>query len=288
MSVYKSLFVPFSTHGDQSPALAFASALANVTDATVTCAFASKSMDGLDEAERNRIHTTFRRHGYTKALDLVDDLFAGQFAERVAAAKKKFETFSAVHGHKRMVWGEPLRFDEEGATQMQHECGFHDLTIVSNQFSDTMFDDVINATLFGTGRPLALIRRTVAAVSLKGLTVLLAWKNTPQTLRAQWFALPVLKAAGKVIVTHVVEDESEPEDFDRVTEYLKAHGIKAESKILFGKSKAEQQVEDVYTQSGAELLVMGAYSHARWRQNVFGGFTRHFLRDSDCNLFMAH
>lgn len=286
--MYKSLFVPFSTHGDQTAALAFASALAEATHATVHCAFASKSMEGLDENERARVHATFRRHGYVTALDLVDELYAGLFDERVAIAKKKFETYVSKHGSKRLAWGEPMRFDEAGASQMQHECSFHDLTIVSSDFSDTMFEHVFNATLFGTGRPLTLVRQSMAASSLKALTVLLAWKSTPQALRAQWFALPILVAAGKVVVTHVVENDSKPKDFERVIDYLKAHGVKAESKILFGPEKPEIQIEHAYAQSGADLLVMGAYSHARWRENVFGGFTRHFLRDSSCNLFFAH
>ena len=286
--MYKSLFVPFSTNGDQTPALAFASALADVTQAKVTCTFASKSLEGLDEKERSRVHSTFRRQGYVKALDLVDELYATQFEEHVAKARKNFEAYLASHHSKHMTWGEPLRFDEAGDTQMQHECSFHDLTIVSNKFSDTMFEHVFNAALFGTGRPLALIRKPLAAAALKDLTVLLAWKNSPQTLRAQWFALPVLKAAKKVVVTHVTESKAEAKDIDRVTAYLAAHGIKAEGKILSGQAKPERQLEDAYESAGAELLVMGAYSHARWRENVFGGFTKHFTTSSPCNLFLAH
>ena len=286
--MYKSLFVPYSTHADQTPALLFASELADAVGATAHCAFASKSLDWLDEKENARVHEIFRKEGYIAAMDLADKLYAGQFEERVTEAKGKFEAFVKEHRAKHLRWNQPLNLYDPGAAQMQHEVGFYDLTVMSSAFSDTMYDHVINAALFGTGRPLALIRKPIAAETLKKMTVLLAWKNTPQALRAQWFALPILKLARKVVVAHAVEEDSRPRDFERVTEYLKAHGIAAEDKVLYGTERPETAMEKAYADVGAELLVMGAYSHTRWREMVMGGFTRHFLKASDRNLFLAH
>ena len=39
---------------------------------------------------------------------------------------------------------------------------------------------------------------------------------------------------------------------------------------------------------GADLLVMGGYSHSRLREVVFGGFTRHTLTVSTVPVLMAH
>ena len=39
---------------------------------------------------------------------------------------------------------------------------------------------------------------------------------------------------------------------------------------------------------GATLLVMGGYGHARLREAVFGGFTRHVLAGADIPVLMAH
>jgi nucleotide-binding universal stress UspA family protein len=38
----------------------------------------------------------------------------------------------------------------------------------------------------------------------------------------------------------------------------------------------------------ANLLVIGAYSHSRIRQAIFGGTTRHILVYADLPVFMAH
>jgi nucleotide-binding universal stress UspA family protein len=286
--MYKSLFVPYSTHGDQTPALGFASLLADTFSATAHVSFASKSVDWISAEENVRVQEMFRKQGYVAAMDLAEKLYASQFEERVALARRSFEDFTRKTGAKQLVWSKHQNLYDPGERQMREECGFHDLTVMSSTLSDTMASHVINAALFGTGRPLAIIRNRLSAGSLRELVVLLAWKNTPQALRAQWFSLPLLKAAKKVVVAHAVEDNSEPKDFERVAHYLEAHGIEVEPKILFGPQKPEAAIEKAYAEAGAELLVMGAYSHARWRETVLGGFTRHFLQDAHVNLLMAH
>uniref|UniRef100_UPI0013D50E7C universal stress protein n=1 Tax=Acinetobacter baumannii TaxID=470 RepID=UPI0013D50E7C len=37
-----------------------------------------------------------------------------------------------------------------------------------------------------------------------------------------------------------------------------------------------------------DLIVVGAYSHARTAEMIFGGVTRHLLRDSAIPLLIAH
>ncbi len=39
---------------------------------------------------------------------------------------------------------------------------------------------------------------------------------------------------------------------------------------------------------GGALLVMGAYSHSRWRERVFGGVTQHVLDEAQVPVVMAH
>jgi nucleotide-binding universal stress UspA family protein len=39
---------------------------------------------------------------------------------------------------------------------------------------------------------------------------------------------------------------------------------------------------------GPTLLVMGAYSHWRWQERVFGGVTEHVLRNARMPVMMSH
>jgi nucleotide-binding universal stress UspA family protein len=108
-------------------------------------------------------------------------------------------------------------------------------------------------------------------------------------LRAQWFALPLLRQAGKVVVVNVEEKNGDQlADVERFTKYLTQHGVKAAPYIIKDSNNAALALQQYYEQQGADLLVMGAYSHSRLTELVFGGFTRHFLESRHCNLLLAH
>ena len=49
-----------------------------------------------------------------------------------------------------------------------------------------------------------------------------------------------------------------------------------------------ERIEQFAHQKGADLIVMGAYGHARMVEWLFGGATRYALRHSTLPLFMAH
>ncbi|HMB12895.1 MAG TPA: universal stress protein, partial [Roseovarius sp.] len=38
----------------------------------------------------------------------------------------------------------------------------------------------------------------------------------------------------------------------------------------------------------ADMVVMGAYGHSRFREAIFGGATRYMLEKSNLPVFMAH
>ena len=39
---------------------------------------------------------------------------------------------------------------------------------------------------------------------------------------------------------------------------------------------------------GTDMIVMGAYSHSRLRERIFGGVTRSFIEEADLPILMAH
>jgi len=62
-----------------------------------------------------------------------------------------------------------------------------------------------------------------------------------------------------------------------------------ESRGLVAKANtgADSLVEAA-KQSGANLIVSGAYSHRRMRELVFGGFTRRLLAACDVPVLLLH
>ena len=71
--------------------------------------------------------------------------------------------------------------------------------------------------------------------------------------------------------------------------YLRQHGVKAEVSVL---AKSLPRVSDVLARQvrdlDADLLVMGAYGHSRFREAILGGATRNMLEQAEVPVFLAH
>jgi nucleotide-binding universal stress UspA family protein len=290
-SMYKSIFIPLSSNGDQLPALRFGAALAEAFDAGAECAFTSKSLLLLEGEQRDKVSEILRKEGYTASQNLVDKFYQEQFAKRAEQVQHWFElSKEKLASGSRLQWREWLDFFDVTAEQIRDECSFHDLTIASYDLSTSILDDVVTGALFATGRPLVLMHALPEGKDLSECTVVLAWKFTPQTLRAQWFSLPILKKVGKVLIANVDEGEetSSAKELAELTTYLKRHGINAHSHTISNVKSPAAALEQYYVEQKADLMVMGAYSHSRLREMVLGGFTRHFLNSRKCNLLLAH
>ena len=103
-------------------------------------------------------------------------------------------------------------------------------------------------------------------------------------------APPVPPAQGKVVIVSVEESEMARDDSaDRLQRNLRWHN--AETTVQHLRCNGRPPVDVMLEAAGASgdtLLVMGGYSHSRWREMVFGGFTQHILRGADLPVLMAH
>jgi nucleotide-binding universal stress UspA family protein len=114
-----------------------------------------------------------------------------------------------------------------------------------------------------------------------GRVVLVAWKGSPEAARAVHDALPFLQhaAADRVVLCAVGEETTAGGGLDDAAAMLEQHGVPVQPERVDrteGRSTGEVLLAQT-TAHGADLLVMGAYGHARVRELVFGGVTRHVL-----------
>jgi nucleotide-binding universal stress UspA family protein len=74
-----------------------------------------------------------------------------------------------------------------------------------------------------------------------------------------------------------------------VSAYLKRHGVQAEAEA---RSRREASDADelilVAEQNNADLIVAGAYGHARFREWIFGGVTADLLRHCPKCCLLSH
>lgn len=120
-------------------------------------------------------------------------------------------------------------------------------------------------------------------------TVCIAWDGGSEAARALKAAVPLLAEAGNVRVLTVATDKAGGFPPTEALRYLARHGVKAELIELAGGNSVEETIAGEVARAGADLLVMGAYSHSRLREFLFGGVTRYFLDEPDSPpLLMAH
>jgi len=138
------------------------------------------------------------------------------------------------------------------------------------------------------GRPLFLVPPEVEYLKLDH--VLVAWKDTREARRAVVDALPLLHKAKDITVLEVVEgDASRSAAEGRVKDvaaWFKRHDVLAFPKVLHATGEAEQ-IDGIW-KTEADLVVAGAYGHARLRQWVFGGVTHNLITRSQRCSFLAH
>jgi nucleotide-binding universal stress UspA family protein len=144
--------------------------------------------------------------------------------------------------------------------------------------------------VMAAGRPVLIVppgRR-----QLRGMAVVVAWKNTRECRRAVADALPFLQRADDVIVLSVCGEAAAPAaktELDDVVASLKRRGVEARAMVTgldhLNTTRAIEEVADV---SGADLIVAGAYGHSRLREWAFGGVTDDFMHRPACFVLMSH
>jgi len=70
--------------------------------------------------------------------------------------------------------------------------------------------------------------------------------------------------------------------------YLTTRGVKSEIQTLEGAADAAPRLLKAAVDSGANLLVAGAFGHPRLQEFVFGGATRTFFGAAAPSLFISH
>jgi nucleotide-binding universal stress UspA family protein len=145
--------------------------------------------------------------------------------------------------------------------------------------------------LLASGAPILVIPSGWKSESI-GNKILVAWNASREARRAVADALPFLVAAGSV--TLLVVDSGEragrhgEEPGADIALYLARHGVHVDVEQM---SSHGVPVADIILSSardhGADLIVIGAYSHARSVEMVFGGVTRTLLKQAPIPVLMS-
>ncbi|TKT79054.1 universal stress protein [Aquamicrobium sp. LC103] len=168
-----------------------------------------------------------------------------------------------------------------------------DLVVVQQSDPEQSSASIANveALLFESGRPVLFVPYA-APVNIPFKKVLVAWNGTHEAARATFDALPFIVAAREVEILSLDASDTANQDSAvagaDISSALARHGAKItfSSEVTAGLSAGEA-IENQIAETGADLLVMGAYSQSWLKEFFFGGATRTLLRSMPTATLMS-
>ena len=139
--------------------------------------------------------------------------------------------------------------------------------------------------LSACGVPLLVVPSGWQDKTLAG-RIIIAWNASKEARRAIADAMPLLVAAQSVTV--FVVDQSDDELSIDVALHLARHGVRAKIEhIVSGGGPVAEVILSEASKLDADLVVIGAYSHARSTRILFGGVTQAILKQATIPVLMS-
>lgn len=173
------------------------------------------------------------------------------------------------------------------------QCRSADLVISpAKDFADPLghWYDLPERLAMETGRPLLLLPRD-RSVEGFGKRIIVAWNGSRESARSAFDALPMLRVADSVCVLTLAAHPDSPLSVgaEEFTATLKRQGVKAE--LAFVGATARPDGEELLAQAkerNCDMLVMGFYGRSRLSEMLWGGVTRHVLKEMSIPVLTSH
>lgn len=205
---------------------------------------------------------------------------SAEFAARMTAAGQEFE------------WRALNSFSGDGALSGATIARAADLVIVAQRHPDAASEDAANidALLYEAGRPVLVLPHS-GAITTTFNRVMVAWNASRESARATFDALPFILEAEEteiVVVDPPADDDPSVASGTDIAAALARHGanVTVSTEVSDGRS-IDDVVQARVAATGADLLVLGAYSHSWLRELLFGGVTRTVLQSTEVPTFMS-
>ena len=147
--------------------------------------------------------------------------------------------------------------------------------------------------VLSAGRPV-LVVPYAGSFDTVGARVLVAWDASREATRALADAEPFIKRAERTTIVTIgaLNGEYPPRRLPgaEIASVVARHGNRVdidEIGTTTGSSVADALLSRA-SDTGADLIVMGCYGHARWRELVIGGASRAILQSMTVPVLMSH
>ena len=146
----------------------------------------------------------------------------------------------------------------------------------------------MKSALFHTARPVLMCPAGEQLPVSLGARVAIAWNGSLEATRAVAMNLDIFARAEDVAVL-VANESGEPgTSAEDLLAYLGCRGVAAHLERFRARENVGRALLEQSRFSGADLLVMGAYTHSRVRRLILGGVTKHVLSNATMPVLMGH
>jgi nucleotide-binding universal stress UspA family protein len=164
-----------------------------------------------------------------------------------------------------------------------------DLTIVP--VADSYDQWHAEAFIFESGKPVLVLPQAPRAKPFELKTVMVAWDFSRAAARALADAIPILEKAREVRIVTVTNEKmlDSKHSAEELAKNLSRHGVDVILEKVDAAGRSIGKVLQTQAAScAADLLVMGAFGHSRFREFVLGGATRSLLSKPPIPVLLSH
>ena len=218
-----------------------------------------------------------------------------------AQSRQLLAAFGARCQDAQLASFEAQVIDDEAGAGLSLHGRAADLLIIgqANPQARALAAEIPTYVITHSGRPVLLVPAAGAPETV-GRRILVSWDGGREAARALQLALPLLKDADQVSIAvfevassaHLADDAlaADPRP------WLARHGVQAElsvhaveqHRMLNRRHEVGERLLSVALDRSADLLVMGAYGHSRFRESILGGVTKTVLEAMTLPVLMAH
>jgi nucleotide-binding universal stress UspA family protein len=231
-----------------------------------------------------------RAGGVFEGSGVVIGDYLARAAERAEQALAQFESITARIG---VGSREGRRLDDDAYAGLCLQARYADLLVLGQADPDDRDEgglllDLPEYVVVHSGRPVLLVPRK-GSFSGAGKHVMMAWNGSLEAAKAVTGALPLLRAADRVTLALFGDTARHGEEPGAdMALYLARHEVQVEVVRRPQPVDAGLAILSLASDFGADLLVMGAYGHSRFREMMLGGATRTILAAATLPVLMAH
>lgn len=140
-----------------------------------------------------------------------------------------------------------------------------------------------------SGRPLILVPNEYDSARFNR-HVVIGWDGMRAAARAIGDAMPILERADEVTLLTVGDESRLPRlAGDDIVTLLGHHGVRATRRVEPSpRGSTGQALLSICGEMGADLLVMGAYEHRKFTEELLGGVTEDIFADANLPVLMSH